>query len=168
MNLKKFDSLVDLYFHQAEKQNPKKIFLEWLNPKNKTKFTWQETSLNIYKLAKIIKENIKDGDRCLLVSENRPEWLISDIAIMLANGITVPAYTTYTEIDYKYLIEDCEPSVIILSNSIIHNKVKNLNLNSLQNTLNSKILINLEQIKKILEENLLTNFDYKFGKIKTN
>jgi len=87
---------------------------------------------------------------------------------MLANGITVPAYTTYTEIDYKYLIEDCEPSVIILSNSIIHNKVKNLNLNSLQNTLNSKILINLEQIKKILEENLLTNFDYKFGKIKTN
>ena len=82
------------------------------------KFTWGETSSNIYKLAKIIKENIKDGDRCLLVSENRPEWLISDIAIMLANGITVPAYTTYTEKDYKYLIEDCEPSIIIVSKYI--------------------------------------------------
>ena len=60
----------------------------------------------------------------LLVSENRPEWLISDIAIMLANGITVPAYTTYTEKDYKYLIEDCQPSVIIVSNDEMHNKLE--------------------------------------------
>ena len=75
----------------------KSDFLEWLNPKLKTKFTWGETSSSIYKLAKVIKEKIQDGDRCLLVSENRPEWLIADFAIMLANGITVPAYTTYTE-----------------------------------------------------------------------
>ena len=126
MNLNDFNSLVDLFFHQTEKQNPASIFLEWLNPKNKKKLTWGETSSNIYKLAKILKENIVDGDRCLLVSENRPEWLISDIAIMLANGITVPAYTTYTEKDYKYLIEDCQPSVIIVSNDEIHNKLKNI------------------------------------------
>ena len=126
MNLNDFNSLVDLFFHQAEKQNSASIFLEWLNPKNKKKLTWGETSSNIYKLAKILKENIVDGDRCLLVSENRPEWLISDIAIMLANGITVPAYTTYTEKDYKYLIEDCQPSVIIVSNDEMHNKLKNI------------------------------------------
>ena len=89
MDLKKFNSLIDLFFSQSEKQKPTNIFLEWLNPKNKKKFTWSETSLNIYKLAKILKENINGGDRCLLVSENRPEWLISDLAIMLANGITV-------------------------------------------------------------------------------
>ena len=126
MNLNDFNSLVDLFFHQAEKQNPASIFLEWLNPKNKKKLTWGETSSNIYKLAKILKENIVDGDRCLLVSENRPEWLISDIAIMLANGITVPVYTTYTEKDYKYLIEDCQPSAIIVSNDEMHNKLKNI------------------------------------------
>ena len=89
MNLKEFNSLVDLFFYQSEKQNFQTAFLEWLNPNNKKKFTWGETSSNVYKLAKILKENIVDGDRCLLVSENRPEWLISDIAIMLANGITV-------------------------------------------------------------------------------
>jgi len=126
MNLKEFNSLIDLYFYQSEKQNSKSQFLEWLNPKKKVKFTWGETSLNIYKLAKRIKESIKDGDRCLLVSENRPEWLISDIAIMLANGITVPAYITYTEQDYKYLIEDCEPSVIIVSNNVMHDKLKKI------------------------------------------
>ena len=78
-------------------------------------------SINIYKISKTIKEHIKEGDRCLLVSENRPEWFVSDMAIMLSGGITVPAYTTYTEEDYKYLIEDCEPSLIIVSNlSLIH------------------------------------------------
>jgi len=75
MNLKEFNSLTDLFFYQTEKQNPQSIFLEWLNPKNKKKFTWSETSSNIYKLAKILKKNINDGDRCLLVSENRPERL---------------------------------------------------------------------------------------------
>jgi len=126
MNLKEFNSLVDLFFYKGKIQNPKDEFLEWLNPKNKKKYTWEETSLSIQKLAKVLKDNITEGDRCLLVSENRPEWLIADLAIMLANGITVPAYTTYTEKDYKYLIEDCQPSVIIVSNDDMHNKLKNI------------------------------------------
>jgi long-chain acyl-CoA synthetase len=126
MNLKNFNNLVDLYFYQAKKENSNTPFLEWLNPKNKKKYTWGETSASVFKLAKIIKENIQSGDRCLLVSENRPEWLISDIAIMLANGITVPAYTTYTEQDYKYLVDDCEPSIIIVSNDMMHTKLKNI------------------------------------------
>ena len=126
MDLKKFNSLVDLYFYKAEKENSNTAFLEWLNPKNKKKYTWGETSASIQKLAKVLKDNLTEGDRCLLVSENRPEWLIADLAIMLAGGITVPAYTTYVEKDYKYLIEDCEPSVIIVSNDEMHNKLKNI------------------------------------------
>ena len=69
---------------------------------------------------------MKEGDRVLLVSENRPEWLISDLSIMLSNAITVPAYTTYTENDYKYLIEDCEPTAIIVSNSVMHKKLERI------------------------------------------
>ncbi len=126
MNLKEFNSLVDLFFYKAEKENPNTPFLEWLNPKNKKKYTWGETSKSIQKLAKVLKDNIEEGDRCLLVSENRPEWLIADLAIMLANGITVPAYTTYTEKDYKYLVEDCEPKVIIVSNDEMHSKLKKI------------------------------------------
>ena len=124
MNLKKFNSLTDLFFYQVEKQNPEDIFLEWLNSINRKKFTWKETAFNIYKLSKILKQHIKEEDRVLLVSENRPEWLISDLAIMLANGITVPAYTTYTENDYKYLIQDCEPSVVIVSNNTMYKKLE--------------------------------------------
>jgi len=155
MDLKEFKSLIDLFFYQAGKQNPQSAFLEWLNPKNKKKFTWGETSSNIYKLAKTLKASIADGDRCLLVSENRPEWLISDIAIMLANGITVPAYTTYTEKDYKYLIEDCQPSVIIVSNDEMHDKLKNI--------INEKSfirkVITFEKIQKINYKNKYLHFN---------
>ena len=125
MNLDNLNSLVELFFLQVKKEDPKSIFLQWLNPNNKKTFTWEEVKQNIFKLSKTIKENIEEGDRCLLVSENRPEWFISDLAIMLSGGITVPAYTTYTEEDYKYLIEDCEPTLIIVSNNDMLKKLKN-------------------------------------------
>ena len=125
MELNKINSLVDLFFYQAEKEKSNEVFLEWLNITNRKKFTWSETIKHIYQFSKIIKNHIKNGDRVLLVSENRPEWLIADISIMLAGGITVPTYTTYTENDFKYLIDDCKPSVIIVSNNKIHKKLAN-------------------------------------------
>ena len=155
MNLKEFNSLTDLFFYQAEKENPNTAFLEWLNPKNKKKYTWGETSASIQKLAKVLKDNIVEGDRCLLVSENRPEWLISDLAIMLANGITVPAYTTYTEKDYKYLIEDCQPSVIIVSNDEMYNKLKNI----IQEKDFIKKVITFDEVKNIQQKNKYLKFD---------
>ncbi len=144
MNLDNFNSLIELFFYQSEKQDSKSVFLQWLNPNNNKKFTWEETKINIFKLSKIIKENIKEGDRCLLVSENRPEWFISDLAIMLAGAITVPAYTTYTKDDYKYLIEDCEPTVIIVSNN---DMLKKLNVVINEKNFIKKI-ITFDEVKK--------------------
>ena len=155
MNLNEFKSLVDLFFFKAAKEDPNADFLEWLNPKNKKKYTWEETSISIQKLAKVLKDNLAGGDRCLLVSENRPEWLIADLAIMLASGITVPAYTTYTEKDYKYIIEDCEPSVIIVSNNEMHNKLKNL----IQEKDFIKKVISFDEIKNINKKYKYLSFD---------
>ena len=155
MNLDKLNNLIELFSHQVEKQNKESIFLQWLNPNNKKSYTWEETQKNILKLSKIIRENIKEGDRCLLVSENRPEWFVSDMAIMLSGGITVPAYTTYTEDDYKYLIEDCEPSLIIVSNNEL--------LKKLNNTINQKRfikkVITLDEVNNVIHDLDIINKD---------
>ena len=144
MKLENFNSLIELFFYQAEKHDPKSVLLQWLNPNNKKTYTWEEVKTNIFKLSKTIKENINQGDRCLLVSENRPEWFITDLAIMLSGGITVPAYTTYTEDDYKYLVEDCEPSIIIVSNNDMLKK-----LNAIINEKNFiKKIITFDEIYK--------------------
>jgi long-chain acyl-CoA synthetase len=145
MNLDNLNNLIELFSLQANKQNKKDIFLEWLNPLDKKTYTWEETQNNILKLSKIIRENIIEDDRCLLVSENRPEWFISDMAIMLSGGITVPAYTTYTEEDYKYLIEDCEPSLVIVSNNQMLKKLNNI----INEKKFIKKIITLDEVNKV-------------------
>ena len=125
MQIDKINNLLELFYHQYQKQNKENIFLHSLN-KAKMKYSWEDVYLNVNKLSEEISKHINKGDRCLLVSENRPEWMISDLSIMLSGGITVPAYTTYTERDYEYIIDDCTPSIIFISNQEQYSKIKNI------------------------------------------
>ena len=124
MKLSRINSLVELYFKKSDEIDGKRPFLKWLKP-NKPFYNWEDITNSIYKLSNKIKSLIKDGDRCLILSENRPYWLISDIAIMNAGGISVPIFTTYSENDYEYILNDCKPSLIIVSNQNQFKKIKN-------------------------------------------
>ena len=125
MEVKKINNLLELFYKQYEKQNKKDIFLQSLK-ESKEKYSWEEVYKNIIKLSEEISKYIKKGDRCLLISENRPEWMIADLSIMLSGGITVPAYTTYTERDYEYIIDDCTPTLVIVSDDVQYKKIKNI------------------------------------------
>ncbi len=125
MNFKKYNNLIDLFLEQCEKQPKDKTFLNNLKNSN-VNFTWGDVKSKVLLLAKEISKLIKKGDRCLLISENRPEWMISDLSIMLAGGITVPAYTTYVSRDYEYIINDCTPTIILVSNDEQFNKIRNI------------------------------------------
>ena len=148
MKINKINNLLELFYQQYKKQNKEEIFLEFLKEPIK-KYSWEETYLKIIKLSKEISKYINKGDRCLLVSENRPEWMITDLSIMLSKGITVPAYTTYTERDYAYIIDDCLPSIIFVSNKIQYEKIKD-------------IIIKKTFIKKIIIFDVFDNFNDKF------
>ena len=126
MNLKQINNLTELFFDQYNKQIHKnKILLSTLGDKRKN-YSWQETYDFINLVSNELKKVISKGDRCLLISENRPEWFIADLSIMLSDGITVPAYTTYAENDYNYILNDCTPSIIFVSNIEQYNKLKNI------------------------------------------
>jgi len=55
------------------------------------------------------------GERVLLAAENRPDWLIADVAIMAAGGVTVPAYTTNAAEDHAYVIDDAGAVAVVTS-----------------------------------------------------
>ncbi|MDC1139497.1 long-chain fatty acid--CoA ligase [Candidatus Pelagibacter sp.] len=125
MQINKINNLLALFYDQYQRQDKESIFLESLKEPKK-KYSWDDVYLNINKLSEELSRYIKKGDRCLLISENRPEWMITDLSIMLSGGITVPAYTTYSERDYEYIIDDCTPSILIISDKIQFEKVKNI------------------------------------------
>ena len=123
MEINKLNSLVELFFKKLDQVDKDKPFLQWLKP-NKPTYTWSHVSERIFKLSNKLKSIINEGDRCLILSENRPYWLMSDIAIMNAGGISVPIFTTYSSNDYKYILNDCKPSIIIVSNNNQFKKIK--------------------------------------------
>ncbi|MDA9585323.1 long-chain fatty acid--CoA ligase [Candidatus Pelagibacter sp.] len=125
MEINKVNNLLELFYNQYLTQDKTSVFLQSLKEVEK-KYSWEDVYSNVIKLSEEISKYIKKGDRCLLISENRPEWMISDLSIMLSEGITVPAYTTYTERDYEYIIDDCTPTVLIISDKTQYLKVKNI------------------------------------------
>ena len=158
MKLNKFNNLLELFNFQFNQQNPKNIFLQSLKD-TQDSFTWEQTSDCIQKLSHKLNQKIQANDRCLLISENRPEWLISDLAIMLTKGITVPAYTTYTARDYEYLINDCKPSVIIISDQSLYNKIES----TIKKNSFIKLVISFDEIKSTYKNTICLKkiFDQK-------
>ncbi|MDQ3245755.1 MAG: AMP-binding protein, partial [Pseudomonadota bacterium] len=65
---------------------------------------------------KLLAKGLKPGDRVMLVSENRPEWLIADLGIMAAGCVTVPAYTTNTTRDHTHILGNSGAKAVIVSN----------------------------------------------------
>ena len=156
MKISKLNSLVELYFNKCNEINNNKPFLKWLKP-GKPTYSWGDIKERIFKLSHKIKSLIKEGDRCLILSENRPYWLMSDIAVMNAGGISVPIFTTYSANDYKYILNDCKPSLIIVSNNDQFKKIKDY-----INPQEQKVISFEEvEIESLLIKNILDETDYE-------
>ena len=162
MDFKKYNNLIELFFGQCARLPKEKIFLNSLKDPKLT-FSWGDVKIFTLQLSNEISKVIKKGDRCLLISENRPEWMISDLSIMLAEGITVPAYTTYLSRDYEYIINDCSPSIVIVSNDEQFNKIKKI----CQNNTSIKKIFSFEKLSEI-ENNSYFNIENLIQNKKTN
>lgn len=80
--------------------------------------SWADAARQVCLLAESLRAlGLEAGDRVLLVSENRPEWLIADFAIMAAGCITVPAYITNTERDHLHVLDNSGAAAVIVANA---------------------------------------------------
>ena len=113
--LEHFPNLVTMFLTRV-RDNGGKPFL-W----SKRSGAWQPISYNeaarqVAALAdSLAKLGLKPGDRVMLVSENRPEWLIADLGIMAAGCVTVPTYTTNTTRDHQHILANSGASAVIVS-----------------------------------------------------
>jgi long-chain acyl-CoA synthetase len=93
--------------------------------------------------AALIELGIKPGDRVMLVSENRPEWCLADLAIMAAGAITVPAYTTNTTADHSHILGNSGARAVIVSNV----KLAATLLPAVADSDNCRIVIGIDHLK---------------------
>ncbi|HVQ07314.1 MAG TPA: long-chain fatty acid--CoA ligase [Allosphingosinicella sp.] len=113
--LEHFENLVAMFFARAKEQGDKPFLWakqggEWRSA------SWAETAGKVAALAAALKRlGLERGDRVMLVSENRPEWLICDLAIMAAGCVTVPTYITNTERDHQHILDDSGARAVIVS-----------------------------------------------------
>ena len=108
-------SLTRMFFDQAERlaQRP----LLWGKREGAYHaWTWGDAATAVKDLSRGLRSlGLAPGDRVVLVSENRPEWAIADLAVMAAGAITVPAYTTNTTADHSHVLSDCGAVGVIVS-----------------------------------------------------
>jgi long-chain acyl-CoA synthetase len=64
----------------------------------------------------LVALGVKPGDRVALLSENRPEWSIADLAILSLGAINVPIYTTQAVDQIRYILTDSGTRAIFVSN----------------------------------------------------
>jgi long-chain acyl-CoA synthetase len=108
-------NLVTMFFDQADRFGERPLL--WAKrDQHYRALGWRDVAARVCGLARGLRAlGIEHGDRVLVVAENRPEWLISDLAIMATGGVTVPAYTTNTQADQRYLLEDSGAKGAIVS-----------------------------------------------------
>lgn len=108
-------SLPAMFFDQAATQADKP-FLWARRDGGYHPLTWRQVETAVKDLARGLRGlGLRHGERVVLLAENRPEWLIADLAIMAAGGITVPAYTTNTTNDHKHILADSGARGVIVS-----------------------------------------------------
>ena len=135
-------------FFESAKKNSEKIALLYKKEDVYFPIKYKELSGEIRSFAFVLQDNfnIKKQDKVAILSENRPEWIISDLAIMSVGGITIPLHTTLNSEAIYRVLEHSEAKVLIISNIDLLNKVLLYN-NSLRYLEKIIILENLPAIK---------------------
>ena len=120
MQLSDFDAsanLVSLFLARADELGDRPM----LSAKRDGRWqpiSWNEAARRVCLIAESLRGlGLGDGDRVMLVSENRPEWCLADLGIMAAGCVSVPAYTTNTERDHLHILENSGACAVIVSNA---------------------------------------------------
>jgi len=72
----------------------------------------------------LLEMGLKKGDLVVTISNNRPEWNFMDMALSQTGIVHVPVYPTISEDDYTYILNNCEPKLLVVSDKSLYDKLK--------------------------------------------
>ncbi|MDG2004132.1 MAG: AMP-binding protein, partial [Novosphingobium sp.] len=142
-------NLVSLFLARADELGDKPML--WAKRDGEWQSTsWKEAARQVCTIAQGLRKlGLKPGERVMLVSENRPEWCLADLAIMAAGCVTVPTYTTNTTRDHIHILENSGARAAIVSSSKLGQTV----VPALAQTDFCEFLVSIEPIKHDQEGN---------------
>ncbi len=116
-------SLPAMFFGQADRLGDKPFL--WAKRDGRYQsINWAEAARDVRRLALGLRSlGIGRGERVALVSENRPKWIIADLAIMAAGAITVPAYVTHTVEDHRHVFANSGARAVFVSKPALSARV---------------------------------------------
>ncbi len=95
---------------------PERPMLRYWRGRGWQRLSWAEYAMAVASVAAALRQRgICPGDRVMLVSENRPEFIIADTAIMAIGAVSVPTYTTNTVADHAHILRDSGARAAIVS-----------------------------------------------------
>src|SRR6188474_1880205 len=102
-------------FLKWEKENPERIFLRQpINGVWKT-WTWAQAGNEAKRIAQgFYSLGLKEGDHIAILSKNCAEWIIADLAIMMAGFISIPIYPTLSAAAIEPILIHSEAKAIVV------------------------------------------------------
>ena len=113
--LEHFDNLVQMFLARAGEKGDAPFL--WAKRDGEWRaVSWSDAARQVVAFADSLHRiGLTHGDRVMLVSENRPEWLIADLGIMAAGCVTVPTYTTNTTRDHAHILGNSGAKAVVVS-----------------------------------------------------
>jgi len=121
-------NLVSRFYKQVDRFQDR-TFLGYKSDGEWKTLSWTETADHISTLSQSLSQyGVGKDDRVLILSENRPEWAISDLAIMSVGAYVVPAYTAHTVEDLRHILSLTSPKFAIVSSQELADRVLEANI----------------------------------------
>lgn len=105
-------------FYQWEQQQPNKTWFHQHDGEQWCDYSWATVGETVRKLAAgLLAQGLQPGDRVGLYAENSANWVMSDLAIMMAGLVSVPIYTTMPEEKIRYVVEHSGMKLLLVGDN---------------------------------------------------
>ena len=123
MDISSTKTLADVYYYQLKNHPRTDAFTQKENNKWVSLSSQEFVNKSIKLSLGLTDLGIVKGDRLAIISNNRIEWHLTDLAIQQIGAVNVPIYSNINPEDYIYIINDCGARVIFVSDNDILNKI---------------------------------------------